>query len=375
MKKTIFIILIIASLVLGATAVFSQSYNLPYVSTGSATSIGNNYATLSGQVNPNGYQTTYYFEYGQTTSLGQTTPSQIIGSSYSYSNVAYQISGINNNVTYYYRIDAYNAYGSTQGSIMSFSTNGNGNYNVYNLSITTNAATNISSNYATLNSFASVSETYQGSTWFEYGTDPNYLINKTIPAVVPAASYYRNSNSSPYFTYQLNNLNPNTTYYFRAGISSSDGTSYISYGQTLMFTTYGNSLTYTPTYNYTNPVSYNYVPDNSNNNGSNSQIQYVYETPKIIYIDANGNQYNPQNQNINNQNANTSNFSNAAYWGNQYYAPYYGMQTVVPSSYSYGLGASVIGSVGYLNQNSLFGLILIIILVFLIVAGILKEAF
>ncbi len=372
MKKIFFTILLITSLALGATVVFSQSYNLPYVSTGSATGIGNNYVTLTGQVNPNGYQTTYYFEYGQTTSLGQTTPPQVIGSSYSYSNVAYQISGINSNVTYYYRIDAYNTYGSIQGTIMSFNTNGNGNLNNYNLSITTNAATNISSNYATLNAFASVSETYQGLAWFEYGTDSNYLVNKTIPVTIPTASYYRNINSSPYVNYQLTNLNPNTTYYFRAGISSSDGTSYVSYGQTLMFTTYGSSLTYTPSYTYTNPVSYNYVPNNvvPNNNGNNSPIQYVYEPPKIIYIDANSNQYNPQNQNSNIPVPNSEIYS-----GNQYYAPYYGMQTVIPSSYSYGLGASVIGSVGSLNQNNVLGLVLFVILIFLIAAGIMKEAF
>src|ERR1019366_2684926 len=72
----------------GATYPFTASVTLyaqwtgspSSVTTGAATSVTSSTATLNGRVNPNGYTTTYYFEYGTTTSYGTTTTSTSAGS-------------------------------------------------------------------------------------------------------------------------------------------------------------------------------------------------------------------------------------------------------------------------------------------------------
>src|SRR5205814_8890424 len=59
----------------GMDATFTTlSCTPPSVTTGSATAIGRTSATLNGTANPNGSATTANFEYGLTTSYGNTTP-------------------------------------------------------------------------------------------------------------------------------------------------------------------------------------------------------------------------------------------------------------------------------------------------------------
>lgn len=377
MKKLLFVGLLIVSLAFGGTAVFSQSYNSPIATTNTASNIGNDYATLNGQVNPNGYQTTYYFEYGQTNSLGQITTPQNISAGYTNINVTYGISGLTSNSTYYFRIDATNTYGTIQGAILTFNTYGNSN--ISGLSINTNAATNISSNSATFGAFASVSETDQGLVWFEYGTDGKYFPNSTNPTVVPTASYYRTNGTSPIITSQVTNLNPNTNYYFRSVIRRGGNT---SYGQTLMFSTYGSFnyvASYTNPYTYYNtgyipPVTYNTTyttptPTYNTTYTPTPTYQYVYQQPKVVYVNPDGTPYTGQ------QSQSYSNISLASQQGNQYYAPYYGMQTIIPPSQNSGLSANIIGAAGSFSGSSLFGAVLFIMLIGLLITGILKEAF
>ena len=49
-------------------------------STGSATAVGPGEATLTGTVNPSGYDTWYSFEWGGSTAYGLSTPQQDAGS-------------------------------------------------------------------------------------------------------------------------------------------------------------------------------------------------------------------------------------------------------------------------------------------------------
>ena len=53
----------------------------PSAVTASATAISVNRATLRGSVNPNGVPTSWYFEYGTTTSYGSKTTAQTIDGS------------------------------------------------------------------------------------------------------------------------------------------------------------------------------------------------------------------------------------------------------------------------------------------------------
>lgn len=94
----------------------------PTVSTGSATSVSSDSATLNGTVNPKGTSTTYNFEYGTTTSYGSSTTSTSAGSGSSAVPVNASISGLVANTTYHYRLVAITSSGTAYGSDKTFST-------------------------------------------------------------------------------------------------------------------------------------------------------------------------------------------------------------------------------------------------------------
>ncbi|MGD8774061.1 MAG: hypothetical protein PVF44_02005 [Syntrophobacterales bacterium] len=94
----------------------------PTVSTGSASSVGSSSATLNGTVKPNGSSTSYYFEYGTTASYGSVTSSADAGSGASDIPVSADISGLDPETTYHFRIVATNSYGTSYGSDQTFDT-------------------------------------------------------------------------------------------------------------------------------------------------------------------------------------------------------------------------------------------------------------
>ncbi|MFA6495270.1 MAG: hypothetical protein WC246_03190 [Candidatus Paceibacterota bacterium] len=115
----------VAGLVLGGAGfVHSQTAGLPFAQTMQPTSVLANSATLAGQINPNGYQTSYYFEYGTSQSLGTMTSMQSAGSGYGTIDVTGALSNLTPNIIYYFRVDAVNQLGMSRGSIFSFTTTG-----------------------------------------------------------------------------------------------------------------------------------------------------------------------------------------------------------------------------------------------------------
>jgi parallel beta-helix repeat protein len=98
------------------------SFSPPIATTDPATDINGNAATLNATVNPNGLETTVYFEWGTDTSYGNTTPSQSIGSGTNDISVSAFINRLSTNTTYHYRVVATNAYGTTYGNDISFTT-------------------------------------------------------------------------------------------------------------------------------------------------------------------------------------------------------------------------------------------------------------
>ncbi|WP_211204022.1 leucine-rich repeat domain-containing protein [Chloroherpeton thalassium] len=80
-------------------------------------------ATLSGTVNPNGYYTTYQFEWG-TTSGNYTSFSTETTAGSGTGNIQVQaaLSGLSNNTTFYYRLSASNENGTTTSTEKSFRT-------------------------------------------------------------------------------------------------------------------------------------------------------------------------------------------------------------------------------------------------------------
>lgn len=95
---------------------------IPTVSTTAATSVGINSATLNGTVNPNGVSTDYHFDWGLTTSYGNSTSTASAGSGSAIVAVYSPISSLAANTTYHYRIVAVNSNGTANGTDMTFQT-------------------------------------------------------------------------------------------------------------------------------------------------------------------------------------------------------------------------------------------------------------
>ena len=91
---------------------------LPTVTTEAASGVKEKEATLKGSVNPNGFSTTYQFEYGTTTSYGTKVPASptLVGSGTTVVALSKAISGLKEGTTYHYRIVATNAAGTVNGT-------------------------------------------------------------------------------------------------------------------------------------------------------------------------------------------------------------------------------------------------------------------
>lgn len=106
----------------------TTSLQAPTVTTLNATTISPDGATLNGSVNANGLSTTIVFEYGETTSYGQTitaAPSPVSGTT--NTNVSAQLQNIlSSSTTYNYRIVATNEGGTSYGENIAFTTSAAG---------------------------------------------------------------------------------------------------------------------------------------------------------------------------------------------------------------------------------------------------------
>lgn len=96
----------------------------PVVMTGQSRNVTASSAMIGGTVNPNGLNTTYYFQYGFTPAFGSTAPATppSAGSGTSPVPVSTSLSGLKANTTYYYRIVAVNSGGTITGANMTFQT-------------------------------------------------------------------------------------------------------------------------------------------------------------------------------------------------------------------------------------------------------------
>ena len=95
----------------------------PTAVTDPAANVTHDSATLNGTVNPNGYDTTAYFELGTDTSYGLFTSAPIsIGSGTDNVTLWISLTGFSPETTYHYRVVATNASGTSYGNDISFTT-------------------------------------------------------------------------------------------------------------------------------------------------------------------------------------------------------------------------------------------------------------
>ncbi|HPT71753.1 MAG TPA: hypothetical protein PLE74_05685 [Candidatus Cloacimonadota bacterium] len=206
----------------GSDMTFTTEGLAPTATTKDATNKTSTSATLNASVNANMASTTVTFEYGTTTSYGQTvtaSPSPVTGSS--NTNVSANISGLSAGTTYHFRIKAVNSFGTTHGADMTFTTVG------LAPTATTLDATSKTASGATLN--ASVNANMASTTvTFEYGTTTSY--GQTVNATPSTVTGSSNTNVSA----NISGLSAGTTYHFRVKAVNSVGT---TYGNDKSFTT------------------------------------------------------------------------------------------------------------------------------------------
>ncbi|OGZ66153.1 MAG: hypothetical protein A3C50_01535 [Candidatus Staskawiczbacteria bacterium RIFCSPHIGHO2_02_FULL_43_16] len=94
----------------------------PVTTTNAATNISSTNADVRGQVNPKGSETTFWFEYGLTAELGAVTGFQLAGSGNALLPISALISNLQPFTKYYFRLNANNQFGTTNGEIMNFTT-------------------------------------------------------------------------------------------------------------------------------------------------------------------------------------------------------------------------------------------------------------
>jgi putative cell wall-binding protein len=188
----------------------TASTQAPVATTGAATG-STSVATLNGTVDPDGVPTTYYFEYGTTTSFGSVTPTENAGAGTTALPVTAYLTDVDPDVTYYFQLVADNAYGASYGGTQAFSGS-----NGLAPSAATSTATAVTGAGATLN--GTVDPDGTGTTYyFEYGT------TSALGAIT--RSQYAGPNAGPIdVSAALGRLAPRTTYYYQLVAYNAFGT-------------------------------------------------------------------------------------------------------------------------------------------------------
>jgi hypothetical protein len=205
-----------------------QFGNPPIVSTLAATSVTGTSATLNGTVNPNGISTTYYFQYGTTTSYGSTTTSTSAGSGTSAVAVTANLTGLTGGTTYHFRLTATNSDGTIYGNDFSFTPGAA----VVSTTTASSITTSTASSGGNVSSDGGLAVSARGVCW------------STSAGPTISGSHTSDDSGTGTFTSSLTGLLINTTYYYRAYATNSSGT---YYGSELSFSTLSGIPTITTT--------------------------------------------------------------------------------------------------------------------------------
>ncbi|HMF41847.1 MAG TPA: hypothetical protein VKQ32_14315 [Polyangia bacterium] len=211
------------------------------VTTLAATNLTTSTAQLNGTANPNGATTTAWFRINTTDpgSCNDTFGTRVLSSSgtnlgagmtavsYAFNTSAYI--GLSPGTTYYYCAIANNSFGTGFGAVVTFTTP------PAVPSVSTNAATAVTSTAATLNGAANPGG---GATtgWFRYSATFPGTCSDTFGTRVPATggSDLGSGNAGVAFSQAITGLTQGTTYYYCALASNSAG---VSFGAVTSFVT------------------------------------------------------------------------------------------------------------------------------------------
>jgi uncharacterized protein (TIGR02145 family) len=196
---------------------------VPDVTILAATNLQVRSATISGSVNPNFLSSTVTFEWGATTSYGNTiTPTQSPINGSSAVGISTNLTGLTPGTTYHFKIIAINELGTSNSNDFTFTTLG------LVPTATTQDATDIKLNTATIN--GSVNPNHLTSmVSFEWGTTSSFG-NSITPTQSPV-----DGNTLVNLSANLSGLTPGTTYHYRIVATNELGT---SNSENMTFTTY-----------------------------------------------------------------------------------------------------------------------------------------
>ena len=94
----------------------SAAAKAPSAVTGAATSVGATTAVVEGKVDAGGEATSWFVEYGTSTSYGSRTGARSGGNGTSAVDVSEQLRGLTTGATYHYRLVASNGAGTSRGA-------------------------------------------------------------------------------------------------------------------------------------------------------------------------------------------------------------------------------------------------------------------
>ncbi len=180
------------------------------VRTTDASSVRSTSARLNGKVDPNGRSTTYFFEYGRSTSYGSKTSTSGAGSGTKTRNVSKTVNGLKPGTQYHFRLVASSDAGTVAGADLTFTTDGPP-------SVSTSQPAAVGSTSASLG--GTINPNGSSTSWFvEYGTSTSYGSRTRTRGA-------GSGTSSRGFTETVSGLSPGVTYFFRIVAWNSLGTS------------------------------------------------------------------------------------------------------------------------------------------------------
>ena len=193
----------------GSDATFLTA-QAPSVTTVAASSITGTGAKLNGKVNPNGRSTTYYFEYGTSTSYGSKGASVSAGNGTSVANVSGTVTSLKGGTTYHFRVVATSDAGTSRGSDLSFVT-------AAAPAVTAGSVAQLGATSANVG--GAVNPNGHSTKWYiEYGTSTSYGTKTSTTTIAGSGT------SAVPVTATLSKLKAGTLYHFRIVATNSVGT-------------------------------------------------------------------------------------------------------------------------------------------------------
>ena len=228
-------------------------------------------ATLNGLVNPDGFDTTTFFESGTSPNLvGSTATTGVdIGSTAGFVQASCTLGGLTPNTTYYFRTDAVTTSGTEYGGILCFTT-------VPDPVISDSASTSFTTGEAMFNGSVNP-QGFDTTVYYQYGATPGFGSETPSQDIGSGAGEVLVSGTP-------GELLPNTTYFYQFVATSALGT---FYGPLQTFTTETSPVSIALT-RVDDPGN---APDSTENDDGTSgygEVDYLYD---IGTFDVTLNQY------------------------------------------------------------------------------------